>query len=228
MRIVFLGDSLTEGRLGAGYVAKVAEALPHVECLNAGKGGSTALNVLRRLPTDLARYSPDGAVIMVGVNDAIAASQGWAWRVFYRVVKGVPGGRVSLHDFCHYYQRILQHLLERVPHVWAVLPPVEHNPALAAALRQFNAEAARIAAGEGVPVLDLMAALVPSHIPSRRRLSGLSLARDMIRYVVLGADYNADGERRGYTYTLDGVHLADHGAERVAAEIVALLRAEGV
>ncbi len=228
MRILFLGDSLTEGKLGVGYVSKVAQALLHVECINAGVGGDTTLNLLRRLSTDVAPRQPDGVLVMVGVNDAISASQGRGWRFFYRAYKGVPSGQIVFETFSRCYRQLLEALLGLTAHVWAALPPVEHNPSLAAKLREYNAEAARSAAGCGVPALDLMARIAPAHIPSRPPYSWLSLGADMIRSRVSRYDYNQQGPKRGYTYTLDGIHLTDDGAERLAQEIVAFLCAQGV
>ena len=49
MRIVFLGDSLTWGGYGGDFVAEVAARLPEHAILNAGVGGDTVINLLRRV-----------------------------------------------------------------------------------------------------------------------------------------------------------------------------------
>jgi hypothetical protein len=59
MRIVFLGDSLTEGVDGASYLrvlrGQVADdpRLHSVTLINAGRGGDTVFNVARRVARDV-------------------------------------------------------------------------------------------------------------------------------------------------------------------------------
>jgi lysophospholipase L1-like esterase len=75
MRIVFLGDSLTEGVDGASYLRVLRKRVASdprmrgVELVNAGGGGDTVLNLSRRVARDVIPRPPDWVVIFVGVND---------------------------------------------------------------------------------------------------------------------------------------------------------------
>ena len=75
MRIVFLGDSLTEGVDGASYLRALNERIasdPQLRgatLINAGRGGDTVLNAASRMARDVAPHTPDWVVIFVGVND---------------------------------------------------------------------------------------------------------------------------------------------------------------
>lgn len=75
MRIVFLGDSLTEGVDGASYLrllkGQIAtdQRLYGATLINAGRGGDTVFNAARRVARDVVSHSPDWVVIFVGVND---------------------------------------------------------------------------------------------------------------------------------------------------------------
>src|SRR5260221_14302653 len=76
-RVVFFGDSLTEGTNGASYLRLLAErvraeqALAAVELVNAGVGGDTVVNLLRRMERAVVAQAPDGVVVFIGCNDCI-------------------------------------------------------------------------------------------------------------------------------------------------------------
>ena len=75
MRIVFLGDSLTEGATGASYLRALKRLvaddprLHGFKLVNAGQGGDTVFHVARRVGHDVVPHAPDWVVIFVGVND---------------------------------------------------------------------------------------------------------------------------------------------------------------
>ncbi|WP_297542938.1 GDSL-type esterase/lipase family protein [Amycolatopsis sp.] len=62
-RVVFLGDSITEGGLWD-------EWLPNVDVLNRGIGGERSADVLRRL--DTAVNEPKAVFLLIGTNDVMA------------------------------------------------------------------------------------------------------------------------------------------------------------
>ena len=92
MKIVFLGDSVTEGSFGfywdengnlCGHTDKEAcyvrqtelrlqAAFPgkEIECINAGVGGDNAAGALSRLQRDVLDRQPDAAVVCLGLNNA--------------------------------------------------------------------------------------------------------------------------------------------------------------
>ena len=92
MKIVFLGDSVTEGSFGfycdengnlCGHTDKEAcyvrqtelrlqAAFPGkaIECVNAGVGGENAAQALVRLQRDVMDRQPDAAVVCLGLNNA--------------------------------------------------------------------------------------------------------------------------------------------------------------
>src|SRR5260221_13181386 len=77
IRVVFVGDRLTEGTNGASYLRLLAErvraeqALAAVELVNAGVGGDTVVNLLRRMERAVVAQAPDGVVVFIGCNDCI-------------------------------------------------------------------------------------------------------------------------------------------------------------
>lgn len=75
--ILFTGDSVTDcGRRddaerhhGWGYVRIIADQLPEATVINTGIGGDRAVDVRRRLHTDVLDHRADVVSIMVGIND---------------------------------------------------------------------------------------------------------------------------------------------------------------
>ena len=85
MRIVFLGDSITDCErdrsdiksLGNGYVKILSDKLrpiypdTDIELINKGVSGSLIGDVLARVEEDAIALKPDAVVIMAGINDTI-------------------------------------------------------------------------------------------------------------------------------------------------------------
>ena len=85
MRIVFLGDSITdcdrdrsdEASLGNGYVKILADKLRpiypdmDIDLINKGVSGNEVCDLLARVQGDVIDYKPDAVVIMIGINNVI-------------------------------------------------------------------------------------------------------------------------------------------------------------
>jgi lysophospholipase L1-like esterase len=226
MKIVFFGDSLTEGTWGVSYVDKAATAMPGHHFLNRGVNGDTSLNLYRRVTEDVIAERPDGVFVMVGVNDAVSAVSPIT-RPYYRFVKRVPRGTVSPISFRENMRAILGRL--QVAHIktWVGLAPIEYNPEQVAVMREMNKNATEICVEMNVPVLDLMAHLTPANIPVRRPYNLSDYGRNLL--IALGwKHYDHWQKAGGFTYTYDGVHLTDAGAARMAELIAGFLRTNGL
>lgn len=221
MKIVFLGDSLTWGGYGGNFVTEVERLLPEHRIINAGYGGNTVVNLLRRL-ADVLALQPDGVFVMVGGNDAISYSQP-ATRRYYEQVQDIAGGMVTPEMFAQTYRDLLTQL--HLAHVlaWVGLPPVEYSAALAAVMRDYNALAAEVARSLNVPVLDLYAELTPPHLSERAPLDMATINLIGRRTAAGWSDYETERQRGGFTYSFDGTHFTPATAQRVAQRIVAFL-----
>jgi lysophospholipase L1-like esterase len=124
MKIVFFGDSLTWGGYGGSYFNELKTLLPDHELINAGDGGNTVLNLLRRLDDDVLSHQPDGVFVMVGGNDAISYSQPGT-RQYYRQVQKIEDGVVMPEQFAQAYRELLTRLQLAHTLVWVGLPPSE-------------------------------------------------------------------------------------------------------
>lgn len=223
MRIVFLGDSLTWGGYGGDFVAIVAEQMPEHEIINAGAGGSTVLNLLERLD-DVLAAEPDLVFVMVGGNDAISHAYPDT-RPYYKSAQKVPDGQVTAELFAQTYRQLLTDLQLAHVQTLVALEPGEYSPELSETMAEYNRLAREAAEGLAVPVLDLPAHLEPETPPKQRPPLGLHTINLIGQRGAEGwDDYEAEGQREGYSYTFDGLHLTPEGARRLAELVVPFIR----
>lgn len=228
MRIIFLGDSLTEGTMGVSYVDKVAKAMPGHHFINRGVNGDTTLNIYRRIHADVVDEKPDGVFLMIGVNDAISSVEP-ASNFYFRWFKGIPNGRLAPLASRENMRAILTILLAAQIKVWVALPPVEYSPAQVEALRKVNAALLEVCNELKIPTLDLLKPLVPGSIPERPAYSLGNYASNLLtRLRGSSSEYDHKREAGSFSYTFDGVHLTDSGAQRFADLIVPFLRKNGM
>jgi lysophospholipase L1-like esterase len=222
MKLVFFGDSLTQGTHGASYLDKLAAEMRGHHFINQGVNGDTSLNLYRRVEADVIAEKPDGCVVMVGINDATSHAEP-ASRPYYRLAKRVPGGHISPLAFRENQRAVLTSLLRAGMRVWVALPPVEYRPALVAALREMNALHRELCAELGIPALDLLSAMTPAQVPERPPI-GLDHYRIGLEAAIGIKRYAALQQAGGYTYTFDGIHLTEAGAARIADLLLGFLR----
>ena len=215
MRIVFLGDSLTEGVTGASYLRVLKRlvaddpGLRGVKLINAGRGGDTVFQVARRVTRDVAPHTPDWVVVFVGVNDC---------RTWY-AHSAFPPTRATLGSAYYFLRR---------KGIWRAVTPRRYAAALRALLDDLRARTpARIAlctpatASEGYDaraerMLDAYAAVVRAVAAEH----GCALIDARAAFLAaqtspIGADSNNPGDD-AYHLTCDGVHLSETGAALVA------------
>lgn len=72
MKLLFVGDSITEGITGVGYVQKIQKLMPYAKVDNLGLGGDTLIGITNRLIEHLKTDSDyDAIVIEAGHNDLL-------------------------------------------------------------------------------------------------------------------------------------------------------------
>lgn len=229
MKIVFFGDSLTQGVYGVNYVNKVAEALRGHHFINEGVSGDTSLNLYRRLERSVIAHQPDGVFIMIGVNDALSFSEPTT-RYFFRLIKRIRGGQISPMSFRENLRAVLMALTYHRIRVWVALPPVEYRPQTVEALRRMNDYARAVCDELHVPTLNLMEKLAPAVVPDRSPVQFFhyTLGTWLRLRFGYGGSYDRLQAADGFSYSFDGVHLTESGAQRIADEIVHFLRSNGV
>ncbi|NDJ52124.1 MAG: hypothetical protein GYB68_03445 [Chloroflexi bacterium] len=229
MRILFVGDSLTEALPGCSYVDRVCHSLPQVECFNLGLRNDTVISLTKRLErSDLPREL-DWVVVWVGVND-VPCNQHWSYRVGLQLLSVETA--TDLATFEHWYQRLLALLkpLTRRIMVGSSMFKGENLPR--PCNDQLDQQAVliqRIArADPQVTFLDIRSHLV-SHLNGHR-----SAYRSPTAYKALWEALTVRSQERidqlaaarRLQLTFDGLHLNSRGAELVANLIVQAIESQ--
>jgi len=223
MRIVFLGDSLTWGGYGGNFVKAVADALPEHEIINAGVGGDTVVNLLRRLDDVLEEHEPDAMFVMVGGNDANSYTFP-AIRGYYKKAKQLEDGMVTPDQFEESYRELLHYLQLNYVHPLVGLAPTEYSREVVKAKQVYNEKARSVAESLNIPILDLDAIFTPDN-PIEREAITLEFIQQ------IGANWNSgwdkfEEERAkwGYQYTFDGLHILPEMGQEFAKHLIPFLK----
>lgn len=230
LKIAFLGDSLTEGIVGASFFDILAEKLPDYELLNYGKGGDTVISLFRRLHEINLKSPLDIGFLWIGVNDVFVKTS-WSFALAKRL-RGQPWAK-SLTQFQEYYRALLELLQDNITHIFT-LPPLLIGEDIGNAWNKELTVLSKI-------IRDLSVSFTKVEFVDLREHFILQLAsRNISPYVpksvfrvILDALFVKNPEElekkateRGLHYTIDGVHLNKAGAEKVADVLLEKIRSK--
>ncbi len=198
MRIAFLGDSLTEGAPGASYFRALRTRLDTDELLNLGRAGDCVADLYARVQhRGLERV--DLAFVWIGTNDAAMGKwSAWAFEAFEPVTWDT-----TLDQITAVYGRLLTWVTERASATVCV-PPVAPD-------RLDDAWEGRVA--DVADMVSAAAAACPG-------ASFLDLAPGFAAAHEEAALAAASGR---VSFTVDGVHLSQAGAQIVADAFAAAI-----
>jgi lysophospholipase L1-like esterase len=238
MRVVFFGDSLTEGTHGASYLAILRRMLAEthgaqeIDLINAGVGGDTVEHLLARVATDVAPHNPDWVVVFVGTNDCTTwlISRGvwrplvfWRTRHYFSREKGVSGA-ITPERFEAGLRALVAEIRQQTNGRIALCapPPYGVDPRSPGwrLMARYADIVRHVAAEMDCDLIDLhrrwiaVVRVLPPQTPAQRWRATLG---------ALWGDGETDVEtlarERGYILTFDGVHFSTQGAT-LAAEVM--------
>jgi lysophospholipase L1-like esterase len=237
-RVVFLGDSLTEGTHGASYLAvlrrMLAEttSLSSVKLVNAGVGGDTVGNLLPRVARDVAPHDPDWVVVFIGTNDCttwLIRHGLWRRLVFWRAwryfpaEKGVTTPMTPLRFEAGLRRLITELRRQSRARVALCTPPppgIEPRSLRWRLMESYVEVIRRVAAQMDCGLIDLYArwSALARSLPRRTVVQRLrSLAGEV--WGDGGADIETMARDRGYALTFDAIHFSAKGAT-LAADVM--------
>ncbi len=134
--VVFVGDSITHGKLSTNFTAMVSQKLigEDYEFVNAGINGELAWNITRRLD-EVIKLNPDIVTLMVGTNDAMGSLTPKDARE-YRKWQGLPQDPTV-----DWYQEMVEHIVSRLKEKTSAqiaivsIPPLGEDPTHPAFIR---------------------------------------------------------------------------------------------
>jgi lysophospholipase L1-like esterase len=238
LRIVFFGDSLTEGTHGASYLAVLrsilaqAPALSHVELVNAGVGGDTVENLRLRLSRDVTLRDPNWVVVLIGANDCTTwlIHRGlwrpmvfWRTRRYFAREKGVSGAVTPRRFEAGLRTLVTEIRSQTLAHIALGTPPpqgVESHSARWRLMARYAEAIRRVAAEMDCDLIDLYArwSAVARDVPRRTLRQRWRALRGALRGDG-AADIETLARERGYILTFDGVHFSARGAA-LAADVM--------
>ena len=226
MKILFLGDSLTQGPLGVSYVERLRGELPDHTLINCGKSGDTVISLYRRIQK--IDVSADLIVLWIGVND-VFVKLAWSFRIV-KTLAGQPPAK-DADRFQDTYRRILAHVTPLADRVIA-LPPllIGEDPE-----NRWNRELERLASlcrsasdgFENVEFLDVRRGIIHElrqKQPSDYLPTSIRQIRLDVKTLRNPELIEKTASERGLWVTVDGVHLNASGAEMVADAILETIR----
>ncbi|MGC9400423.1 MAG: SGNH/GDSL hydrolase family protein [Anaerolineae bacterium] len=230
MRIVFVGDSLTEGIPGCSYVKLLQQRLPEHTLVNLGEGNDTVISLHHRITHLVLEGSFDLAFLWVGVNDVLRRFSSWTFRASDVILRDPH----AMHpgEFVAYYDATLDYLKAYARRIVAVSPLLKGEAPGNPWNRQLAAYAEDIRAltsdDPDIDYLDLRTPIL--HYLEGRSVSNYlppNALRVLFDALWLRTEKQIDARsrQRGLQVTLDGVHLNSTGARLVADEFERLIRA---
>ncbi|MHA1907730.1 MAG: SGNH/GDSL hydrolase family protein [Candidatus Thorarchaeota archaeon] len=223
--VVFIGDSITHGRMSFDFTSMVSQKLSseEFEFVNAGINGELAWNISQRLD-EVINLQPDYITLMAGTNDGMA-SLSQKDRDFYRKRAKLPQD-----PSVKWYQEMMVHIIRRLTEETSAkiaiisIPPLGEIPSHLAFTRskelaeiskniaeEFNL--AYLAANEAMCGYILENPLEPkSHFKNRIREIFLAT----FKHYLLRRSWDRISSDEGFNLLIDHVHLNSKGAEIVA------------
>jgi lysophospholipase L1-like esterase len=223
-KIVFYGDSITEGFPGESYVRIMQKALPEHEFINLGKGGDTVVSLYRRIVKKNLAVPTDIAILWVGVNDILVKTS----KVFplLKLLRRQPWAG-NQKTFIKYYRRILNILNRSSKKVLAVSPlfigedPHSRWNGKLDALSEIIKNLTNSYSGTTfIDLKDTFNPLLPKENAAQYKPNRMLfvILNAMFHRTTKSADNTeASGDFR---FTIDGVHLSKKGVELVAKVVL--------
>jgi lysophospholipase L1-like esterase len=231
--VACLGSSGTAGRGQAFDWIGELELRPRnheLEFRNFGVGGDLADDVLLRVP-DVIATAPDRVIVWVGGNDVLASVSPKArWLLFLMKHRSEAPTPFGFHEALSGIVRRLK-MGTGAQVALCSLAPIGEDPEpvngfqleLNRRIAEYSAIVAHVARAEHcayIPVGEALAARI-EHEPGQAysAFNILPFYRDAFRALALGRSPNAIGDRNGWRYHSDGVHLNER-AGLIAADLV--------
>jgi lysophospholipase L1-like esterase len=224
LRVVCVGDSITQGQVSVDYVGLLRKRLPSESyvLVNRGVGGDFAYNILQRLDQVVAD-EPDHVMVLAGTNDANASLSAGSRRLmtWIKRLPTMPTPQWFRDNLSEIVRRLRQRTDARI--ALLSLPVIGEDldsvPMRRAA--EYSAIVREIAATHDVTYLPLHERQVDylrsrGHQPRTQYSSGVRAVTAALQHFVLRRSLDDIAERRGLLLTVDTVHQSSRGATIIA------------
>ena len=232
--VVFAGDSITHGRISANFVEMTEEqaSADNWSVVNAGVNAELSFNLLSRFE-DIVACHPDRIFILIGTNDVTGSfNEDLSKRAVKR--QDLPQSPSK-----NWYEKNLAALVDILKEQTGAhiaiftLPPIGENleHPMNKSVREFNVVIRKIAGERGITVLPLYEELArgiaenapPDFKPKEPDKYTSLVTRAAFSRAVFRRSFDRIGEKNGYLYHSDPLHLDEDGARYASNLAVKLL-----
>jgi lysophospholipase L1-like esterase len=226
LKILFLGDSITEGIPGVPYIPMIKEELSKSNLVNRGVGGDTVSSLYNRVKNMEDLSSFDHIVLFIGVNDVFGKMN-----CTYKILKTLKKQKwaKSIDAFTKQYNGLVTHLRGENSNIVIISPLVlgeELNNKWNTELKEINHKISNVAKQNKLPYLDVFSRFeeylsdkkISNYLPTKIRVL-YNDSKDLTTCELV----DKASIKRGLHLTLDGVHLNTMGASILSGMITEYL-----
>lgn len=230
-RIVFLGDSLTQGNMSINFIKMVKKTLgfENFSYINAGANSELTFHVLQRIE-EVIKCQPDYVIILIGTNDANRElrSRNMKFPIKYTKLPQSP----TFDWFSENLEKIISLLLEETNANIGLcsLPPLgeDLNHQAIVQCQKYSDEIKRKTKEFNInylPVFEKSIEFLEKN-PSRAKYSfeHRLIEYAFIKHRILRYKLDKISDQYGFSITTDHVHLNSKGAKIVANLIIEFIK----
>lgn len=227
-KILFLGASITQGKISKSYVKMLKKRLGtrQYKYINKGTAGYESYNVLKKLDEAI-KSSPDYVILLVGTNDVLSSLDPKLARLS-RKLKHIPHEPVLSH-YSENITGIVHKLKQKTGSKIAVvsLPVVGENldSPENKTISEYNAELEKITKNENIAYLpvnedqrDFLIAQIKGKGKDYIKSLKISFQALLLHYLLFMSLDTISG-KNGYLLLTDGIHQNSLGAKFIADRI---------
>lgn len=232
-KILFLGASITQGRISKSYVKMLKEKLGTIQYkyINHGIAGYESYNVLMKLDKSI-RTMPDLVVLLVGTNDVLSSLNPKLARLS-RKLKHIPH-EPTLDHYSNNITSIIKKLKQETQSKIAIasLPVVGENldSIENKTISEYNAELKKIAENESIDYLivhEKQKNYLINKIEGKGKdsINNTRMAfKSLFLHYMLFKSLDTISRENGFLLLTDGIHQNSLGAKFIADEIEDFIR----
>lgn len=227
-KIVFLGASITQGKISKSFVKMLKNTLgtKQYKFINHGIAGYESYNVLKKLDKAI-KITPDYVIVLVGTNDVLSSLDPKLAKLS-RKLKHIPH-EPTLNHYGNNITNIVKSLklnthskiaLVSLPIIGENLESIENKT-----ISKYNAELKKIAENENIsylPVYEKQKDFLMSKIGGMGKdcINNTKMAfKSLILHYILFKSLDKISAKNGFLLLTDGIHQNSIGGKFIADEI---------
>ena len=227
-KILFLGASITQGRVSKSYVKILEEKLgtKQYKFINQGVAGYESYNVLKKLDKAI-KTKPDFVILLVGTNDVLSSLNPRLSQLS-RKLKQIPH-EPNPGNYSNNITSIIKSLKKETNSIIAIisLPVVGENldSVENKTITDYNARLRKISESENVVYLPVHEKqrgflMIETEGQGKDYNNNTKMAfNSLVSHYILFNSLDAISKKNGFKLLIDGIHLNSLGAKFVADEI---------